>query len=89
MPSRRIEFSTRCGIGDKTHGVALQSRISVFSGHSPGGEARESDFIDHGTGVVIGETCVIGDSVSILQGVTLGGTGKATGTDIQRWSRTS
>lgn len=36
-------------------------------------------FIDHGTGVVIGETAVIGDNVSILQGVTLGGTGKETG----------
>jgi serine O-acetyltransferase len=36
-------------------------------------------FIDHGTGVVIGETCVIGDYVTIYQGVTLGGTGKDTG----------
>lgn len=36
-------------------------------------------FIDHGTGVVIGETAVVGDNVSILQGVTLGGTGKETG----------
>ncbi|CCQ93776.1 serine acetyltransferase [[Clostridium] ultunense Esp] len=36
-------------------------------------------FIDHGMGVVIGETCEIGDSVTIYQGVTLGGTGKETG----------
>ncbi|MDR2168330.1 MAG: serine O-acetyltransferase [Clostridiales bacterium] len=36
-------------------------------------------FIDHGTGVVIGETCNIGDFVTIYQGVTLGGTGKDTG----------
>ncbi len=36
-------------------------------------------FIDHGTGVVIGETAVVEDDVSILQGVTLGGTGKETG----------
>ncbi|MCF6343921.1 MAG: serine O-acetyltransferase [Devosiaceae bacterium] len=35
--------------------------------------------LDHGTGVVIGETSVIGDNVSILQGVTLGGTGKVDG----------
>ena len=35
--------------------------------------------IDHGTGVVIGETAVVGDDVSILQGVTLGGTGKEHG----------
>ena len=36
-------------------------------------------FIDHGTGVVIGETAVIGDDVMIYQGVTLGGTGKDKG----------
>ena len=36
-------------------------------------------FIDHGTGVVIGETAVIGDDVMIYQGVTLGGTGKDVG----------
>lgn len=35
--------------------------------------------LDHGTGVVIGETAVIGDQVSIMQAVTLGGTGKQTG----------
>ena len=38
----------------------------------PGAEIGESFFIDHGTGVVIGETCVIGDRVKIYQGVTLG-----------------
>lgn len=36
-------------------------------------------FIDHGDGVVIGETTIIGDDVTIYQGVTLGGTGKDTG----------
>ena len=36
-------------------------------------------FIDHGIGVVIGETCVIGDNVTIYQNVTLGGTGKDVG----------
>lgn len=36
-------------------------------------------FIDHGTGVVIGETAVIGDDCTLYQGVTLGGTGKDTG----------
>ena len=36
-------------------------------------------FIDHGTGVVIGETTEIGDDVTVYQGVTLGGTGKDTG----------
>ncbi len=36
-------------------------------------------FVDHGTGIVIGETAVVGNDVSILQNVTLGGTGKDTG----------
>lgn len=38
----------------------------------PGAKIGKSFFIDHGTGVVIGETCVIGDNVKIYQGVTLG-----------------
>jgi serine O-acetyltransferase len=38
----------------------------------PGAEIGESFFIDHGTGVVIGETCVIGCNVKLYQGVTLG-----------------
>ncbi|MBB5175007.1 serine O-acetyltransferase [Texcoconibacillus texcoconensis] len=45
----------------------------------PGAKIGERMFIDHGTGVVIGETCEIGDNVTIFQGVTLGGTGKETG----------
>ena len=36
-------------------------------------------FIDHGSGVIIGETSIIGDNVTLYQGVTLGGTGKETG----------
>lgn len=36
-------------------------------------------FIDHGMGVVIGETCIIGNNVTLYQGVTLGGTGKEKG----------
>ena len=38
----------------------------------PGATVGESFFIDHGTGVVIGETCIIGKNVRIYQGVTLG-----------------
>lgn len=38
----------------------------------PGAKIGESFFIDHGTGVVIGETCIIGNNVKIYQGVTLG-----------------
>ncbi len=45
----------------------------------PGAKIGKGLFIDHGMGVVIGETCEIGDNVTIYQGVTLGGTGKQTG----------
>ena len=45
----------------------------------PGAVIGRRFFIDHGMGVVIGETTVIGDDVTIYQGVTLGGTGKETG----------
>ncbi|MFC4736692.1 serine O-acetyltransferase EpsC [Bacillus daqingensis] len=45
----------------------------------PGATIGQRLFIDHGMGVVIGETCEIGDSVTIFQGVTLGGTGKEKG----------
>ncbi len=45
----------------------------------PGAKIGKGLFIDHGAGVVIGETCEIGDNVTIYQGVTLGGTGKDTG----------
>ena len=45
----------------------------------PGAELGEGLFIDHGHGVVIGETAVIGDNVTLYQGVTLGGTGKEKG----------
>ena len=45
----------------------------------PGAVIGEGLFIDHGAGVVIGETAVIGDHVTLYQGVTLGGTGKDTG----------
>ena len=38
----------------------------------PGAKIGTSFFIDHGTGVVIGETCIIGNNVKIYQGVTLG-----------------
>ncbi len=45
----------------------------------PGAKIGKGLFIDHGTGVVIGETTEIGDNVTLYQGVTLGGTGKDTG----------
>ena len=45
----------------------------------PGAQIGQGVFIDHGMGVVIGETAIIGDYSLIYQGVTLGGTGKAKG----------
>lgn len=45
----------------------------------PGATIGKNLFIDHGIGVVIGETCVIGDNVTLFHGVTLGGTGKEKG----------
>lgn len=45
----------------------------------PGAVIGKNFFIDHGSGVVIGETTEIGDNCTIYQGVTLGGTGKETG----------
>lgn len=60
-------------------GLTLIARIMSEYAHSttgidihPGAQIGNSFFIDHGTGVVIGETCVIGDNVKIYQGVTLG-----------------
>eukprot|EP00240_Pyramimonas_obovata_P004643 CAMPEP_0118940996 /NCGR_PEP_ID=MMETSP1169-20130426/32831_1 /TAXON_ID=36882 /ORGANISM="Pyramimonas obovata, Strain CCMP722" /LENGTH=405 /DNA_ID=CAMNT_0006885645 /DNA_START=499 /DNA_END=1716 /DNA_ORIENTATION=+ len=64
--------------GQKVLALALQSRMSeVFAiDIHPAARMGKGILLDHGTGVVIGETAVIGDRVSILQGVTLGGTGK-------------
>ena len=45
----------------------------------PGAKIGKGLFIDHGNGVIIGETAVIGDNVTLYQGVTLGGTGKEHG----------
>lgn len=45
----------------------------------PGAKIGKGFFIDHGMGVVIGETSEVGDYVTLFQGVTLGGTGKETG----------
>lgn len=45
----------------------------------PGAQIGQEFFIDHGAGVVIGETTVISDRVTVFQGVTLGGTGKEKG----------
>jgi serine O-acetyltransferase len=60
-------------------GIPILPRIMTEHAHSvtgidihPGAHIGRRFFIDHGTGVVIGETCIIGDNVKIYQGVTLG-----------------
>lgn len=59
----------------------IQYQVSVRLGMDvhPAASIGSGIMIDHGTGMVIGETAVVGDNVSILQNVTLGGTGKETG----------
>ena len=66
--------------------VAMIPRMMSEYAHSqtgidinPGAKIGEYFFIDHGTGVVVGETTIIGDNVKLYQGVTLGGTGKDVG----------
>ncbi|KAL5574908.1 hypothetical protein UlMin_016607 [Ulmus minor] len=61
--------------------VLIQSRVSEVFGVDihPGAKIGSGLLIDHATGVVIGETAVIGDNVSILHNVTLGGKGRVSG----------
>ncbi|QUD90100.1 serine O-acetyltransferase [Phenylobacterium montanum] len=67
--------------GRDTMAFYLQSRISeIFQVDiHPAARIGSGVFIDHGTGIVIGETAVVGDDVSMLHGVTLGGTGAERG----------
>jgi len=67
--------------GRETFAFYLQSRMSELFQVDihPATRIGRGVFVDHGTGIVIGETAVIGDGVSMLQGVTLGGTGAQRG----------
>jgi serine O-acetyltransferase len=77
IQTHRFAFSLQ-KLGRKDLAYYLQSRSSqVFQVDiNPKVVIGKGIMFDHGTGIVIGETSVIGDDVSILQGVTLGGTGK-------------
>lgn len=66
-----MHFAARC-ISQRS---ARKTNIEIH----PGATIGRRFFIDHGTGVVIGETAEIGDDVTLYQGVTLGGTGKDVG----------
>jgi serine O-acetyltransferase len=59
--------------------ISYLSRFMTGIEIHPGATIGKGVFIDHGMGVVIGETAIIGDFALIYQGVTLGGTGKETG----------
>jgi serine O-acetyltransferase len=68
------------------HGMRLLARLvsqfaRLFTGVEihPGAQIGRRLFIDHGMGTVIGETAIVGDDVTLYQGVTLGGTGKEKG----------
>lgn len=67
------------GAGRRDFALYLQSRSSqVFQTDiNPAVPMGKGIMLDHGTGLVIGETAVVGDNVSMLQNVTLGGTGKS------------
>ena len=67
--------------GRQTLALYLQSRMSeIFQVDiHPAAKIGVGVFLDHGTGIVIGETAVVGDDVSMLHGVTLGGTGAERG----------
>ena len=67
--------------GRETLAFLLQSRMSELFQLDihPAARIGSGVFVDHGTGIVIGETATIGDEVSLLHGVTLGGTGAQRG----------
>src|SRR6266700_5427939 len=62
-------------------GLWLSQVVRLLSGIEihPGAEIGRRLFIDHGMGVVVGETAIVGNDVTLYQGVTLGGTGKEKG----------
>ncbi|MDO4434114.1 MAG: serine O-acetyltransferase [Alysiella sp.] len=67
--------------GRKTLAYFLQNRASEVFGVDihPGARFGSGIMFDHGTGIVIGETAVLGNDISLLHGVTLGGSGKESG----------
>src|SRR5438067_4750755 len=78
--AHRIAHAVRdAGVPVVPHALAYLSRIATGVEIHPAAKIGDALFIDHGAGVVIGETAEIGNSVTLYQGVTLGGTGFARG----------
>ena len=77
---RRASWCRRHGLHWLARFISHIGRFLTGIEIHPGATIGRRLFIDHGMGVVIGETAELGDDVSLYQGVTLGGTGKASGT---------
>ena len=77
--------------GRRDFALYLQSRSSAAfqTDIHPAAKIGRGIFLDHATGLVVGETAVIEDDVSILHGVTLGGTGSGTATATPRFATAS
>lgn len=75
------DHTSRSSVGSRHVSLWLQSQSSAAFGLDihPGAEIGAGIMLDHGTGIVIGETATVGDNCTFLHGVTLGGTGKDTG----------
>ena len=69
----------KAGVPLAPHALAYMSRSLTGIEIHPSAQIGDALFIDHGMGVVIGETADVGENVTMYQGVTLGGTGFATG----------
>lgn len=76
---RIAHFFYKIGLPVIPRWISHFSRFLTGIDIHPGATIGKGFFIDHGAGVVIGETTVIGDNVTLYQGVTLGGTGKEHG----------
>lgn len=76
---RIAHFLYRLGIPFIPRFISFIARFITGIEIHPGATIGKSFFIDHGMGVVIGETAIVGDYVLLYQGVTLGGTGKESG----------
>ena len=76
---RYAHFFYKCGFKFIARMISQYNKFLTGVEIHPGAIIGKGLFIDHGTGVVIGETTIIGDNCTLYQGVTLGGTGKDKG----------
>lgn len=79
LSHRLASFLHRHGMKFSARAVSQLAKFVTGIEIHPAAKIGKGLFIDHGAGVVIGETAEIGDNCTIYQGVTLGGTGKETG----------